>query len=231
MIIFDETERSFVRSAVLRGHASTVLSLRFVPTTAATTPTGHGRVRALVSGGTDGQLLFWDVSELGASTHAPNGPAELPPRDTPSSAAERVPFHALDAHQSGVNCLTIQASRRLSDEPGDAENGGFVLVSGGDDQSLRLLAFTLQRENTSGYTGEQPQLRAHVRLNRLVSLAHASAITCTSAYPPRSGLLGRLRLHVRAYRPGVELVGRGYLFSAGPDQRYARSSSHMKKAN
>jgi WD40 repeat protein len=56
VVLFDEKERSFDRLASLRGHVSTVLSLLFVPS--------EDGSLVFISGGTDGQILFWDITTL-----------------------------------------------------------------------------------------------------------------------------------------------------------------------
>lgn len=115
-------------------------------------------------------------------------------------SSERVsPFHSLDAHQSGT--ITIQRwkyeiSRTACagvnafdvQQLEDCDDGlSYALVSGGDDQSLRLVVFSLfQAESfeespvdpeAESAQVDQPSLTAlRVRAEFKVSLAHASAI-------------------------------------------------------
>lgn len=61
IILFDEKQSAFHKLVTLRGHASTILSIRFLPVPHKST---CPKLVSFISGGTDGKLLFWDVTPL-----------------------------------------------------------------------------------------------------------------------------------------------------------------------
>lgn len=110
------------------------------PSNHSTSTTHH----LVFSGATDGGIAVWDLSE--AATAA-GGSALQPILALPA------------AHQSGVNALSVA---RLG-------AGALLLVSGGDDQALRLTLLQLRPSE-----GGRPALEASAEAH--VANAHSSAV-------------------------------------------------------
>ena len=147
---------------MLDHHSSPVLCLATLAMAPSTQQAGgspdhvsmHGRQRLIFSGATDGSLAVWDLS-----------PAALA-----AAAGQLQPMLAVPgAHQSGVNDISAACSG----------NGELLLLSGGDDQALRLTRLRV--------SGEAGNLSAEVATSRLFPNAHSSAVKVThlvGVHPP-----------------------------------------------
>lgn len=185
--MYNEEQRLFRILSTLRGHASAILSLRLLPSAVPSLPEqGHPKRRViLVSGGTDGKILFWDISELVTYdfTQSPRDDAfsyAWSRCQTTASSHSLQPFGSIDAHQSGVNALAIRPI-------GGGATPRYALASGGDDQSLLVTVFALHStvdEQAPANPEAEPQEAARNRFNvqilaNVQTLAHASAIKGT----------------------------------------------------
>jgi len=97
-------------------------------------------------------------------------------KDTSCESSHLNPFFSLEAHQSGVNCLSIQRLN-MDQKEGDC----FILASGGDDQSLRTLFLAMHSQPSS----DPPRPTVRVLANYFVQLAHASSIKCVELFEGR----------------------------------------------
>ena len=140
-------------AARLDHHCSPVLSLATLAIAPSTQQAGSSpeheslhssRSRRLVfSGATDGSLAVWDLSGVALA----------------AAAGQLHPLLAIPgAHQSGVNAISAACS-------GD---GPLLLLSGGDDQALRLTEVRV--------TEEAGRLSAEVTAGRLFPNCHSSAV-------------------------------------------------------